>query len=383
MFLEDWLGVNIPLPVQSFGFFVALGFLAAAYFTVREMRRMEKFGLLSPTRKKMIVNKPPSWEQYVWSGAIGFIIGFKLVAALFNYSSCAANPQSFVFSMEGSIWGGLLGAVVGVFLRYWPSRNTSKEKPREEEVDVWPHERIGDIVVLAAIGGFLGAKIFHFLEYPDDFQNFLANPGANLFSGLTIYGGLLVGAAVVLWYCRKHNINMLHVADATTPSLMLAYGIGRVGCHVSGDGDWGIANTNPKPDWLAWLPDGLWSNNYAHNINGEGVPIPGCEGQYCTMLDPGVYPTPIYELAMALVIFGILWGFRKKLGMWPGMVTAGYLIFNGIERFLIEQIRVNVRYDFGFIHPTQAEIVSLVFLLAGIAMAFWVWRRGRVVKPGS
>lgn len=382
--IDDWFGINIPLPIQSFGFFVALGFLAAAYFTIQELKRKEREGRLHATKKKVVVNKPPTMEQYALNGLIGFILGFKILAALLNYQACSADPQGFVFSMEGSFLGGLLGAVIAIVLKYWPHRGRSKnEKPKEQIIEVWPHQRIGDIVVLAAIGGFLGAKIFHFLEYPDDFQNFLRDPGGNIFSGLTIYGGLILGAIAVIWYARKHQINVLHMADAAAPGLILAYGIGRIGCHVSGDGDWGIANPNPKPDWLSWLPDGLWSNHYAHNINGEGVPIEGCEGPHCAMLDPGVYPTPIYELGMTLIIFGILWALRKRLGPWPGMIMAAYLVFNGIERFLIEQIRVNIRYDFGFIQPTQAEILSLVFVLAGVAMAAWVWSRGRKTAPAQ
>ena len=99
--------------------------------------------------------------------------------------------------------------------------------------------------MLAAVSGLIGAKIFHNLENMDAF---LADPMGQLlsFSGLTFYGGLICGTAVVIWYAKKHNMHYKHIADAAAPGLMLAYGVGRMGCHFSGDGDWGINNLSPK-----------------------------------------------------------------------------------------------------------------------------------------
>jgi prolipoprotein diacylglyceryltransferase len=147
---------------------------------------------------------------------------------------------------------------------------------------------------------------------------------------------------------------------ATT--MMFAYAFGRIGCMVSGDGDWGIVNNQPKP--FSWLPDILWAYKFPHNVIGEGVPIPGCVGQFCNELPLPVYPTPLYEIIICFILFGMLWFLRNKIKV-PGKLFSLYMIFNGLERFFIEKIRVNTKYDFIF-NPTQAELISFALILGGI-----------------
>ncbi|HUP13856.1 MAG TPA: prolipoprotein diacylglyceryl transferase family protein, partial [Niastella sp.] len=149
---------------------------------------------------------------------------------------------------------------------------------------------------------------------------------------------------------------------------------GRIGCQVAGDGDWGIVNNAPNP--ISWLPNWMWSFTYPHNVNEAGVTIPGCIGKFCNVLPQPVYPTPFYETIAGFVLFGILWSLRKKLKPF-GTVFALYLILNGIERFLIEKIRVNNRLDlFGF-HPTQAEVISTGLVIVGIALWIFLVQRRR------
>jgi prolipoprotein diacylglyceryltransferase len=160
---------------------------------------------------------------------------------------------------------------------------------------------------------------------------------------------------------------------------MIAYAVGRIGCQVAGDGDWGIVNTAPKP--FSWLPDWMWSFTYPHNVNEAGVPIEGCVGRYCNVLPQAVYPTPFYETVMGLILFALLWSLRKKLRPY-GALFALYLIVNGIERFLIEQIRVNNEMELFGLNPTQAEVIAIGLVLVGIALwAFLVQRRK--VKPAT
>jgi phosphatidylglycerol:prolipoprotein diacylglycerol transferase len=147
--------------------------------------------------------------------------------------------------------------------------------------------------------------------------------------------------------------------------MMLAYAVGRLGCQLSGDGDWGIVNLHPKP--FSWLPDWVWSYRYPHNVLEAGNPIAGCAGQYCNQLAQPVYPTPFYEFLMCSVLFLVLWLIRKKIRV-AGQLFGIYLIFNGMERFLIEKIRVNTKYEGLPFQPTQAELISLVLVLGGVLL---------------
>jgi phosphatidylglycerol---prolipoprotein diacylglyceryl transferase len=225
---------------------------------------------------------------------------------------------------------------------------------------------------VAAVAGLLGAKIFHNLENLDDFAR---DPVDALlsFSGLTMYGGLIVGGLAVLWYVRKQGMSMLHFMDAAAPGLMLAYGSGRLGCQLSGDGDWGIVNLAPKPDWFGFLPDWAWSYNYPNNVISEGIPIPGCEGPHCMVLPDPVFPTPLYEAFACIGLFFVLWSFRKKIVV-AGSLFCAYLIMNGVERFLIEKIRVNNKYVVFGHGITQAEIISVCLVVLGVAGLYLLHR---------
>ena len=131
-----------------------------------------------------------------------------------------------------------------------------------------------------------------------------------------------------------------------------------------GDGDWGIDNLAPKPEWMSFLPDWMWSFTFPHNVINAGVQIEGCTGKYCMELANPVWPTAFYETIMSLAIFGILWTIRRHIKV-PGALFFIYLAFNGMERFFIEKIRINTEYDIlGGI--TQAEIISFSLILTAI-----------------
>ncbi len=173
--------------------------------------------------------------------------------------------------------------------------------------------------------------------------------------------------------------------DSVAPSLILSYGIGRIGCHVAGDGDWGIVNTLDKPGWLSFLPDWLWSYNYPHNILNEGIPIPGCTGNHCYELAQGVFPTPVYETIMAILIFLFLWKLRKHIQI-PGVLASVYLVLNGTERFLIEKIRINNVFDLWRMKVTQAEVVSVILFATGIFLIIYLtysYKRNLKHEPGD
>lgn len=233
-----------------------------------------------------------------------------------------------------------------------------------------PEERVGDITMVAAIGGLLGAKIFAIFESAENVQSFLADPVGTFFTpdGLAIYGGLIGGFISVYYFIRKKlNINPLYMMDAVAPSLMAAYAVGRIGCQLSGDGDWGII-AGAKPSW--WIfPDWMWSYDYARNVLRAGVEMANSNFLYNHHLPQGVYPTPLYETVMAGLLALMLWSIRKKLKT-PGMLFMIYLIVNGVERFFIEKIRVNDKIHALGLTFTQAELIAVLFVLIGIVGAF-------------
>lgn len=316
---------------------------------------------------------PATKFEIISSGIIGFIIGYKLVYFALNYSELVQNPQQALLSSQGNILGGLLFGVLSAYLKYREKEKTRKEKPEWVEEMIPPHELVGNITMLSAVSGLLGAKIFHNLEYPSDFFRDPINALIS-FSGLTMYGGLIVGGAALIWYGKKNGIAPLHMCDANSAGLMLAYGVGRIGCQVAGDGDWGIINTAPKPQWMSFFPDWFWSYHYPHNVINEGVPMPGCAGAHCSILELPVFPTPLYESIVCIVLFFFLWSIRKKF-VTPGMFFSLFILLNGIERFFIEMIRVNAKYHvngFGF---TQAQLISFLLILTGISGLIILRRR--------
>ena len=358
------IGIDLKLPIQTFGFFVALAFAVAAFLLGKELKRKQSEGLIQPQTRKRTVGAPADPMEYVYNAIGGFFIGYKLVYLISNYALFADNPQAMLLSFEGSFLGGVLGAAILAYWKYFEVKKTLLPQPKTIEENVNAEDHLGNIIMLGVVGGILGAKLFHNLENPAEF---FADPIGALFSfsGLTFYGGLIVAAFLIIRYGRKNGINAWHLCDAAAPALMLSYGVGRLGCQLSGDGDWGIANTAPKPGWMSGLPDWMWSFKFPHNVNNEGIPIPGCVGRWCHELPEPVFPTSFYEFLMAAVLFAVLWGIRKRIQV-PGLLFSIYLIMNGAERFLIEQIRVNSLYTFGSFQVTQAQIISSLLIIIGI-----------------
>jgi phosphatidylglycerol---prolipoprotein diacylglyceryl transferase len=364
--LRDLFGISIPLPIQTFGFFVGLGFLTAIYFSIKELQRKEEDGLLKPTKTYEKTGYPPTTTELITNALAGFLLGYKLLYIILDYQNFTLNPQDYILSTEGNLIGGLVAAAALSWMKYSEKKKNQLEKPYEKEVIMRPFEHMGNITLLAGAGGFIGAKIFHNLE---NWNEFMADPVEALlsFSGLTMYGGLIVAATMIYFYCRKHGLRYITIADSIAPGLMLSYGVGRIGCHMSGDGDWGIVNSAPMPQWLSFLPEWMWSYNYPNNVINDGVPIPGCVGRHCYQLPEGVYPTSFYEFLMTIVLFAILWSIRKRFNA-PGLLFSIYLMMNGAERLLIESIRVNTRYEIGSFSFTQAQLIAVLMMMAGAVL---------------
>lgn len=413
--LKDLFGLEIPALrfVNSFGFFVAVAFLIGAALLSRELKRKSKAGLLRPAEEEMMVGQPASPSELITNFLLGFVLGYKILALFFLGSDASQDPQAYIFSSQGNLLLGISLGGVFAALKWWEKRKQQLPKPEKRIIRIWPQDRVGEFTILALIFGILGAKLFDIFE---NWSDFLKHPAAYIFSpaGLTFYGGLICATIAIIIYARKHKISLRHLADAIAPALMIAYAVGRIGCQVAGDGDWGVYNTaytldanskvvpaSPadfqntvaantgyfrtkdtalaslphasflKPGALSFVPTWFFAYSYPHNVNEDGVPIKGCtDFKYCNQLPQPVFPTPLYELIMGTLIFFLLWALRKRLRPF-GAVFCLYLIVNGIERFVVETIRVNNRMNFFGLHPTQAEVIAVGLVLTGIGL--WLY----------
>lgn len=212
------------------------------------------------------------------------------------------------------------------------------------------------LIAIPCLAGLIGSKIYSALETP---SQFFADPFHELFSqyGFTWFGGMLGGFAAYVWVARKQKAPMLTMLDVAAPAATLGYALGRMGCLLSGDGDYGIPTSLP---WGMSFPNGL---------------VPTMER---------VHPTPVYEFIVACLTAWLLWrmgasaqvqagGGSKKApaqnaARKPGEIFGVYLVLTGVARFLVEFIRINPRSFFGF---TNAQVASAISIAVGAGL--W-WR---------
>ena len=196
------------------------------------------------------------------------------------------------------------------------------------------------IIGITGLSGLAGSRLYHLLETP---REFFADPWPQLFStmGFAFVGAIIGGFLALVLLARKFRMSPLLMLDAASPAAAMGYGIGRIGCLISGDGDYGIPTSLP---WGMSFPNGI---------------VPTTQR---------VHPTPIYEFLVAILIFWILWrlGARGLNTHAPdGIIFAAYLVLTGIARFLVEMIRINPRSFYGL---TNAQAASVVSVIAGVVL---------------
>ncbi len=369
---KDLFGFELPLPIQSFGFMMAMGFVTAYFMIYYELKRKAKLGIFSSFQITHTTGGEPSKTDIFINFVLGAVLGYKLGYVFTNYALFNANPQQILLSTEGSLGGLFVGIIIMAVYKGYEYYKYKGIKPKKEKKQAYPHDLMGNVIFIAAISGILGAKIFAVLETWDDF---IKHPLQSLiaFDGLTYYGGLIFGAISVIYYIRRYKIPVLPYLDAAAPGLMATYGVGRIGCHISGDGDWGIqvgdgtaACYANKPAFFKIFPDWFYAYNYPNNVLGE---TPGY-----------VYPTPLWEAILGISLGLILLLIGRKLKLHHGVLFCIYLIVNGIERFLIEKIRVNIPYNIFGLKITQAEILSFSLILIGIAGWVWIQKKQNMTK---
>jgi phosphatidylglycerol:prolipoprotein diacylglycerol transferase len=208
------------------------------------------------------------------------------------------------------------------------------------------------IVAISTVAGVVGAKLWHVFETP---QLLMQDPAGLLLdrAGFAWFGGLIAGILALLWQSRGAGLSRLGMLDLAAPAAAVGYGVGRLGCLISGDGDYGIPTSLP---WGMSFPNGL---------------VPTMQR---------VHPTPIYELIAALIIGWILWVRSKPENpRSAGEITGEYLVLSGFARFLVEFIRINPKLYWGM---SNAQVAAVGSVLAGIALVLWARRtRKDVVLP--
>ena len=221
-----------------------------------------------------------------------------------------------------------------------------------------PAEFAYELIIAAGVGGFVVARIYYLIE---NYASIKADFWQAAFggAGFVWYGGLIGGfVGVVGWsLVRRHSLDI--IANAMAPATAMGYAIGRIGCQLSGDGDYGKVSTLP---WAMGYPNGT-------------VPTP-----------PGVrvQPTPLYEIAAMLFVTWILWRLATRYDKSGWWTFGWFLVLSGVERVLVEFVRRNPVW---FWHLTQPQWVSIVSIVIGVGL-IWIFGRrpavvvGEVERPG-
>ena len=389
--VDNWTSI-----FKTFGFMLVIALAACGVLLKYELVQKEKEGLILPIKINVVQSEKLRFTDILINSFFSLILGAKLPLLIMQFDEFKGDPASFLFSKKG-MWGiGAIAAIATAAYYLWQNKKANPV-PETKEILQYPSSKTNDIIIVAGLSGVLGSKLFSITE---DLSGFFKDPLGSLFSGagLNVYGGLILAFIAVYWYVKKLGIKHIYMMDIAGMGILLGYAVGRIGCQLSGDGDWGIVAA-AIPEWWV-LPDWLWSYNYPNNVNNDGVLLSQCDPEafrtariaglssedacvkscgmrYCFELKPGVYPTPIYETAFGLLACGLLWINKHKFKI-PGTIFFIYMILNGLERFFIEFIRVNEKYQMMGLNWSQAQYISVLFVLGGIGGLFYLY--GRKVK---
>jgi phosphatidylglycerol---prolipoprotein diacylglyceryl transferase len=321
-----------PFTIYGYGLMLAIGFIVANALLTSELRR-----------KEMNIDVSVPFLQI--SRAL-FMVVVGLFVVTFSMQQSPGSILDYLISSPLHMILTVLAIGAGWFL-FAPA--VTKKPAKAQHFDL-----ATAITFIALVGGVLGSKLLFLAE---NGKEFLSEPFALAFSpsGLTFFGGLILVTALLYWTCRKASISFLSMADATAPGLLLAYGIGRIGCHLAGDGDYGFPTTLP------------WGTDYSKGTYPPSIAFkdfPEITSKFPGGIVPDTtpcHPTPMYEFLICGLLFLVLWRYRATLKP-SGKLFMLYLMFAGAERFAVEFIRVNPRLAFGL---SEAQLIGVALFLIG------------------
>jgi phosphatidylglycerol:prolipoprotein diacylglycerol transferase len=225
-------------------------------------------------------------------------------------------------------------------------------------------EYSSSIVIVAAVAGIVGSRIY---AIADDLPTYLADPKSMIFSGsgFVFYGGMIGGILGAYLVSRWYRISFAVTMDLCAPALAIGQAIGRQGCQLAGDGDWGLPSNLP---WAMAYPRAIvgWNADTVLKLDDHYRLVSG--------FFPGVrvHPAPIYETILYLGVFAILWSMRKSSEP-AGRLMYWYLLLAGASRFLVEFVRINPRVFHGL---SEAQLIALAMMVVGaIALALTAKRK--------
>jgi len=280
--IYDVTGLNIHLPIQTYGFFMLLSLIVFFLYLLFESRRIEQTGFLKPINEKV---ENIDLLPLVLYGIVGFLLGYSLLSAFFNIKYLFTNPIKIILGGNGSL-----------------------------------------------------------------------------------IGGIICMSLAMAWYAeeKKGTFYFLQFLDFVAPILLLASTVSFLGCHFSGDGDWGSVNLLQNPG----LPDWLWSYDYPNNVLGRGIPYEMTDGKLSYRLEQGVWPTSLYEFLSGTCIFTFLTGIRKKINV-SGLLFGIFLILYSTQKFLIGFLNVHENFAFNL---SQEQFIWIGLIQLGFILFIYFIR---------
>lgn len=359
-FLHDYF--NLPIDswasvFKTYGISLAITFGICSMILKNELKWREIKGLIKPIAESSLTK----WTESIFIVLISAMIGYKMVYIVSNINAFKINSRDMILSWQGSIIGGIFFILCSICIVYF-----SHEQPQNHGKNTTNFYKLNThMTVFIIIFALIGTKLFGIFEV--DFQEKTVNQIFNE-SGTNFLGGLFGGLFGGYIFCQIYKIPFYNLLDPIAPVMMFGYAMGRLGCHISGDGCWGIDNNLPTPNWFIF-PNWLWAYNYPHNVVDKGIDIVNTLGTHNKILEIPVFPTSLYEALFGFTMFFIFWGIRKKVAK-PYLLFTYFLFFMGIERFLIEFIRINNKYYYVGFELSQAQYISLGLIIVSI-LSLW------------